>query len=503
MSAQFIKGKARALPERDLTEKTVRRYSYWTGEVPVDQKGVAPGLRGQEVQIANFFDEDGKTLIGQKLRASDKSFAIIGDVSKGLFGRHCCKAGGKLLVVTEGEIDALSYAEARDGWPAVSLPNGVTSARKALEANIAYLESFDKVVLAFDNDKQGRKAIEDCKGVLSPGKMYVHALPENYKDMNEALQAGDMKAIMQAVFNAEQVRPDGIVHISDFLEEALEKVTVGLPWFLPKLTYWTFGRRWGETYGIGGPTGGGKTDFISEQITYDTLTLKEKVGVLMLEQKPAETAKRVAGKFDNVTYHIPIREGEPETFTQEDLRKRLLSLEEHMSFYDSFGETDWNVIKTVIRHMHMAEGIRIFYLDHLTAMIDTHDENGSAGQIMKEMAGLANELMIIIHYVSHLATPTGTPHEEGGRVMVRHFRGSRAIGYWSHIIIGLERDQQAEDPMERHKTTVRILKERLTGQGTGVTLETMYQSRTGRIVPYEEADTTGFDALSDQDEEDF
>jgi twinkle protein len=53
---------------------------------------------------------------------------------------------------------------------------------------------------------------------------------------------------------------------------------------------------------------------------------------------------------------------------------------------------------------------------------------------MKEMAALANELQIIILFVSHLTTPEGKPHEEGGRVTIRHFKGSRAIGFWSHFM---------------------------------------------------------------------
>ena len=100
---------------------------------------------------------------------------------------------------------------------------------------------------------------------------------------------------------------------------------------------------------------------------------------------------------------------------------------------------------------------------------------------MKEMAGLANELGIIIHFVSHLSTPEGKPHEEGGRVMIRHFKGSRAIGFWSHFMFGLERNQQAEDPEERQQTTLRVLKDRYTGRATGATFRMRYAPSTGLL----------------------
>jgi twinkle protein len=114
-------------------------------------------------------------------------------------------------------------------------------------------------------------------------------------------------------------------------------------------------------------------------------------------------------------------------------------------------------------------------------MADTADEKGSLEQIMKEMAGLANELGIIITFISHLTTPEGKPHEEGGRVTIRHFKGSRAIGFWSYFMFGLERDQQAEDPVVRQTTTFRILKDRYTGQATGEVLYLAYDRDTGLL----------------------
>lgn len=472
----FIQGEYEDLVARSISEETCKKYKYQVGVVPKDHplnKGGKWG--GKKVHIENYYE--GNTLVGQKLRDKDKNFACIGSVSRSLFGRNASPAGGKLLVVTEGAIDCLSYVEVRKTWPCVSIPNGTQSAVKAFEANIEYLESFEKVVLAFDNDEPGQQAVESVKNLLSPGKVYIANLDAQYKDFNEALDAGDTKAIMNAVFNAEEVRPDGIVSIEQILEEAMQPVEMGLPWFIPQLTELTYGRRWGECIALGAGTGIGKTDFITEQVAFDVVTLGYNVGCIFLEQKPAETAKRIAGKLANRRFHVP--DG---SWTQEELRDSLFKLKGCVSFYDSFGQTDWKVVKTAIRHMYMASNIRIFYLDHLTAMADTSDERGSLEQIMKEMAGLANELDIIIIFVSHLATPDGTPHEEGGRVAIRHFKGSRSIGFWSYFMFGIERDQQSEDPIERSRSILRVLKDRYTGQATGHTIELGYDPKSGRTV---------------------
>lgn len=481
MDMPKIEGDYQALLARGISEDVCKRYRYQVGVVPKDypvsEKATIHKMKGKTVHIENYYDEAG-TLVGQKLRDKDKNFAIVGHVSDELFGRHCVKPGQKVLVITEGAIDAMSYAEMRKNWPALSIPNGAKSAKKTLKANLEYLETFEKVVLCFDNDEEGQKAIEECKGILSPGKVFVASLPEEYKDMNEALVAGDYKAALQAVMNAGEVKPDGLVEVDDILEEAMKPIEWGLPWFFPELTQLTYGRRYGEVYGFGAPTGGGKTDFLTEQIAYDVVELGLNVGIFFLEQKPTESVKRISGKIANRRFHVP-----DDGWTEQELRDAASKLRGKIVFYDSFGQTEWTEIKTRIRHVYMTKGTKVFYVDHLTAMADTADEKGSLEQIMKELAGLANELGLIIHYVSHLTTPDGTPHEEGGRISIRHFKGSRSIGFWSFFMFGLERDQQAEDEDERHTTTFRILKDRYTGQATGQTLLLGYDAQSGRIVP--------------------
>lgn len=480
MDQPKISGEHTALIKRGISEEVCKRYNYQVGTVPMDYPAKAGtplgNMKGKTVQIENYYDDEGN-LVGQKLRDRDKNFAIIGKNGDTLFGRNTVKTGGKLLVITEGAIDCMSYAEMRKGWPAVSIPNGAAAAKKAIKANIEFLETFERVVLCFDNDEAGQKAVEECKGLLSPGKMAVANLPKEYKDLNEALMSGDYKATLGAVLNAETVRPDGLVEIDDILEEAMKPVEWGLPWFIPELTKLTYGRRWGELYGFGGPTGGGKTDLLTEQVAYDTVTLGLDVGIFYLEQKPTETVKRIAGKLANRRFHVP-----DDGWTPEELRESALRLRGKVVFYDSFGQTEWEQVKNRIRHVHISKGTRIFYVDHLTAMADTNDEKGSLEQIMKELAGVANELGLIIHYVSHLTTPDGTPHEEGGRIAIRHFKGSRSIGFWSYFMFGLERNQQAEDEEERRTTTLRVLKDRYTGQATGETLRLGYDPKIGRII---------------------
>lgn len=128
----------------------------------------------------------------------------------------------------------------------------------------------------------------------------------------------------------------------------------------------------------------------------------------------------------------------------------------------------------------------MFYIDHLTALATggDKDEKEVLEDVTARMAALAKRYGIILHVISHLKTPDkGPSHEEGGRVAIRQFKGSRTIGFWAHFMFGLERNHQADDLEERQTTILRILKDRYTGQATGE-IRLSYDTDTGLLSEY-------------------
>ncbi len=127
-------------------------------------------------------------------------------------------------------------------------------------------------------------------------------------------------------------------------------------------------------------------------------------------------------------------------------------------------------------------GIRDIFLDHLTALVAQEpDEYKAMNRIMEELSSLSEELDCTIYFISHLRkSNSGRTHEEGARVTQDDFRGSAAIGFWSHYLFAYERDTQSEDPIERNTTIFRILKDRYTGLSTGTTFKLFYNHDTGR-----------------------
>lgn len=464
-------GDYQALGSRGLHQETCELYGYQVCD-----------HHGKKAQVAPYRDAKG-VLKGQKVRYRGKDFSVRGSVTGCLFGMHLVKAR-KMLVITEGEIDALSVSQAQaNKYPAVSLPNGAQGALKALTGCIDYLREFETIVLFFDMDEPGQEAAKECVEKLAGFDVRIANLV-GYKDANEALVAGDIKTIIDAVFNAPRYQPDGLVRLEDIVADVLKPVEQGLPWFLPSLTEYTFGRRLGEVYTIGAGTGVGKTDLTTQSIAFDLHTLHQKVGVFFLEQGVVETAKRLAGKVMGKTFHLP-----DTGWTQEELEDGVRKLGPNLTCYDSFGLCDWDSIKAKITYLS-AEGYKLFYVDHLTALATGQEgmsEKEALEYIMADIAGLAKRLQIIIHLVSHLTTPEGKPHEEGGRVTIRHFKGSRAIGFWSYLMLGMERDQQAEDEVNRQTTTLRILKNRIAGHFTGKCIYLRYDAETGLISETQKA----------------
>jgi twinkle protein len=465
----YFDGEITDLAVRKITEETCRRYGYRVAKVET-RDGI------KTAQLAPYY-KDGQ-IVGAKVRFPGKDFTTWGDFKNATFFGSQLQDKGKILVVTEGEIDAMSVSQAQGNkYAAVSVPGGAAGAAKAFKANLEYFNGFETVVIFFDMDEVGQAAAKECAELLQPGKAKIAHIT-GAKDANDLLQQGRVSDIITAIWQAKDFRPDGIVTVADVREKALKPPEMGLPWFLSGLTKATYGRRTGELYCVGAGTGVGKTDWLTQQIEYDLNTLHEPVSVIFLEQSPAETLQRIAGKMDGKLYHIP--DGQS---TTEELSAAIDKIEQSakLFMYDSWGASEWNVIKNKIRYLAHSENVRLFYIDHLTALAAMQDDEKKAlEQIMAEMAGLCKELDIIIHVVSHLSTPEGgKSHEEGARVTIKNFKGARAIGFWCHFMFGIERDQQDED--QRNQSLFRILKDRNTGRSTGLTFPLYYDPETGRI----------------------
>jgi twinkle protein len=336
----------------------------------------------------------------------------------------------------------------------------------------------------FDMDAAGRRAADIAAQVIGADKACIAHLP--LKDPNEMLVAGRYSEMIDAMWKATAWRPEGMVQLGELKDAVLKGVEQGISWPWDRLTRLTRGRRLGELYALGAGTGIGKTTLMLQVAAHTVTQCEEPIGLFYLEQTPTETALRFLGICAERRFHDPDGGWQPG-----ELDKAWEDAEGFMGMvhmYDSFGVNEWDAIEDRIRYLYHAHDVKHFFIDHLTALAEWVEDTRKALEIiMAKMGGLVKELNCCIYFVSHLATPDqGMPHEEGGRVFMRHFKGSRSIGAWSHFAFGLERDQQARDIDERHTLLVRVLKDRFTGQATGETFELGYDMKTGLLYEKEE-----------------
>lgn len=438
------------LPKRKLTKQTCAKYGYFTSKA-----------HGQPVQVACYYDDDNK-LLGQKIRYADKTFEARGSFSERFFGQHLFQGGGKKLVITEGEIDCLTVSQVQGNkYPVVSIPTGAASAAKVFRANFNWLESFEEVIVMFDMDDAGRKAVKSVSGILSPNKLKIAWLP--CKDPNECLQEGKSDAVVKAVWEAKTYTPAGIIkgdELWEVLSKHEESLNYPLPWDIP-LQNMTDGLRKGELVVITAGTGIGKTTFVRQLAYHLGTECYCKVGMLMLEENVKHTANGLVCLKLGKPAHRPIIDSE--------YKKAFEDIMDNFVFYNHFGSIECEDLLQTIRYMVTGEQVDFVVLDHISIAIsglDIENERKATDVLMTKLRSLVEETGVGMLVVSHLRRTDGTPAEEGGALSLSHLRGSQAISQLSDAVWGLERNQQDEG-MKKNLVRVRVLKNRYSGD-TGI-----------------------------------
>lgn len=471
-------GECKALTARKITKITCEAYGYFHGK-----------YSDQTVQVAQYYKK--RKLSAQHLRFRDKSFIWIGS-PKGveLWGQHLYPAGGKRLIITEGEVDCLSLAQVFNlKWPVVSIPSGVNSAKQALLDNMEYVNSFEEVVLAFDNDDPGRASFSECAPLLSPGKVKAF----NYqglelKDANEFLQGGQAVLLAEGVFKALPYRPDGILSGKELESAFFEEEPDGFSTPYPMLDSLTYGVRKGELWLFTAGSGIGKSTLVHE-IGCDLLVRHhQNIGVMALEESKRRLAKRYPSIYLSVPLHLPgMMSKVPKDKLQEAFDHTTGSGRFWM--YDHWGSKDIDTIMSKLRYMALGCKCDFIIIDHISIVVSGLDEIAESerkmlDKFMTSLTSLISETDVGILAVVHLKRPQqGKSFGEGREPVLTDLRGSGGLEQMSFTVISLNRNQMSENSNE---SWIRVLKNRTIGKlGVADTLE--YSEETGRLLPKGEA----------------
>ncbi len=420
-----------AFDKRCITMETAKRYKY----------GVAKDDFGTIVQVAPYFNTKG-TLVAQKTRGPNKAFTFRGDPADAcLFGQQLCRVGGRMVVITEGEIDAMSVSQAMGNtWPVLSVPSGAAGAANAIQAQLELLETYEKVVLCFDQDDPGQGALEATVSLFSPGKVAIADLGA-FKDANEMLVAGEGEKLRNAIWNAQEWRPDGVVNLADFKERIRKPLSMGIEYPWKGLNEKLYGFRPQELVTWTAGTGTGKTAIVSE-LVYSLIMQDVRVGIVYLEEGIDRAGKRIVGLHMDKPLHLPNTE-----YTDEEFDEAFDATlgQGNLFAYDHFGSLAEEVLTNRIRYMVKGMGCQVIVLDHISMVVSgadlNSDERRMLDKVMTTLRSMTQETGASFHIVSHLRRPSGSSsHEEGRQVSLSDLRGTQAIAQLSDAVIAAERD---------------------------------------------------------------
>lgn len=186
----------------------------------IDHMGVKavqhPGL-GEAVAFP--YHRGGKGYAAKFRAVGAKEWRSSQGVSRGLYNEDVLRSGDGPVVITEGEIDALSAMQA--GYSrAVSLPDGWTEdngKRDVLVEAEPLLRQSPYVIVAGDNDDAGRGLPKTVANILAGHDVRFAEWPEGCKDANDVLVKFGEGKLARCLTDAKRVDPEGgfITGISD------------------------------------------------------------------------------------------------------------------------------------------------------------------------------------------------------------------------------------------------------------------------------------------------
>jgi len=450
------------------------------------------GVKVEYDQDRNVISHFYPITINKKIKAykkrivATKDFRVVGKAEvPELFNQVNC-GRYKNLVITEGEIDCLSILEmlskAKAKFDVVSIVNGAQSARRNIASNLDFINKYDKVFLAFDNDEPGIAAANDVAHIIKPGK--AHIVASAYKDANDALCKEQSEAYLSHVWGAKVYKPDNFVSGEKIWEAFKERSTVKsvpYPDCLKGLNDKLFGMRLGEITLFTSGTGSGKSTVVKETILNLLEKSDTKIGLISLEESIGDTATKLIGMSINKNIRMP---GD---VSDEEARKGYEKVfgDERLILLDHQGSVADTSLLDRIEYL-AALGCSYLILDHITIAVsegvDGSTGNEAIDKVMSSLLKIVKRYNIHLTLISHLrkSSGDGKSFEEGVMPNLDSIKGSGSIKQISFDIIGFARNMMAIEKSDRNIVKFAVLKSRFSGD-TGMCGQAIYNVDTGRL----------------------
>ena len=381
-----------------------------------DRYQITTQTDNEKILVFPFYDEKGQ-MVFVKYRKTD--FDKTRDANKEwcekackpiLFGIYQCDPTDTRLIITEGQIDSLSVAEA--GFKnAVSVPtgaNGFTWFPYCWD----WLQKFETVVVFGDHEK-GKITLLDTLSRRLPMNV-LHVREEDYgdcKDANEILLKYGRKRLIKCIENAIPLpvkNTVGLAEVEDINPFDIEKLPTGF-YDLDRLLYG--GLPFGNLVVITGKAGLGKST-VASQIIVNAVENGKKCfaysGELPNHLFKSWMTYQVAGQ--NHVYSYQTKWGDTGFNISDTNRKQIDEwYRDKIDLYDSSAITDdeqTSIVK-VIEETIKRNGTEVILIHNLMTAIDLErvagdDKYERQSKFVKKLARIAQQYNVLILLVAHM-----------------------------------------------------------------------------------------------------
>lgn len=331
-----------------------------------------------------------------------------------LFGMDQCKEDGCPLVLTEGQIDSLSVAEAYDGAVnAVSVPlgkNGFTWIPYCWD----FLSRFSTLIVFGDYENDEITLLDEMRKRFR-GKVR-HVRPEDYKgckDANDLLRKYGKQAVRDAVEQAEVVRNPKIVRLADVKRPDMSKIGKVIM-HIPEADRMLGGLYFGQLVLLTGERGLGKSTLGSQLCVraidqgYNVFAYSGELADWMFQ----DWVDRQCAGPSNVRTRIH-ESGFEEPLVDADIEKAIKAwYAEQFLLYDNNiieGDEYTSLIQLIEESISQYD-CRVVFIDNLMTAID----DDTASDFYRQQSAFCRKLTEIAHRFEVLVILVAHPRKRNG-----------------------------------------------------------------------------------------
>jgi len=410
--------------------------------------------RQQGIGFPNILE--GK-VVGVKYRGLNKDFSQEANSAQVLWGQQFAKP--PVLVITEGEIDALSCVTV--GISAVSVPSGaplrVSDGKidPSEDRKFSFvwdakdlLDSMTKIVLAVDNDAPGQALQEELARRIGKGKCFTVTYPEDCKDLNDVLVKHGSAAVKEVIDAAEPYPINGLFDASTYFDAVDEKYINGngkgqSTGYTNVDALYTVAP--GQLSVVTGFPSSGKSNFV-DQICVNLAREKDwRFMMASFENPPEDHIIKLAEIF----LKKPFYDGPTTRMTEDELKVAKDWVKDHFLFLDvSNGGTELNSILARAQAAVGRIGIRGMVIDpyNYIELERTGTETVDISNMLTRVNAFAKANDVHVWFVAHPAKM----QREGAELPIpdgMSIAGSMA--WWAKADVGITVHRQEDDVLIR------------------------------------------------------